>query len=197
MMRETSTLLFGNTFVLSTARFGPQTSIRACDYFTYYTAGHETQSRKRWPARLNYLIDHIKVDSVIPWFIAGLRICFGHKAFNVHLKRKIEEIAKIYNQSEENRSGVVLGCDRSAQTKRDFNHCAARDMENTITAITDVIILPHLYRIEIDISAPKEEFAAYNTLGAPTDISTAFEEFEVRHFQQIVFGPMQVVLYPK
>lgn len=172
---------FRHVFVLCTGRCGSVTFAKACEHFTNFTVGHET-NRATGSARLEYPVGHIEVDNRLAWFLGRLDERYGDEAFYVHLLRDEEQVAASYDRRWHLHASMVRGFDKSICMHPEPEPEAARDLVATVNANIRAFLRnkPHVITGDIDdVRAWFSRFAS--TIGAVGDLDAALADFDNRH----------------
>lgn len=178
-----------NVFVLGTGRCGTVTFIRACQYITNYSSGHETRSAAIGADRFDYPDDHIEADNRLSWFLGRLgRHYDDREVLYVHLRRDREATAASFLKRWDGpqragimrayRQGIIPKGSEWPERQR-FHVCL--DYVDTVTA-NIIDFLHDRTHLTLHLEDIEPGFTGFlDRIGADGDLAAARDEWNNRH----------------
>lgn len=177
-----------NVFVLTTGRTASTSFMKACNYLTNYTSGHETLCRMVGDERLMYPENHIEVDNRLSFHLGGLDKKYGNDALYVHLLRDPNKVAKSYNQRWHGFHSIMTGFTQSIKylKVKNLTEVQKYDLCAEYIKVTndniDLFLKDKNKSIKINVENIAEDFKIFwNFINGEGDIEGALKEFKVKY----------------
>lgn len=172
-----------NVFILNTGRCGSATFIKACNYISNYSSGHETRSRYLGKARLDYPENHIEADNRLSWFLGRLDERYGDDGVYIHLKRNRDDTARSYAKRYPHsiikayRQAILM----QAKGRTDpLSICL--DYCDTVEKNIELFLKDKTKKMEFILENAEQDFVEFwELIGAEGDKEKAIAEFEFRY----------------
>jgi len=173
-----------NIFVLCTGRCGSTTFIRACQHISNFSSTHESLSGKLGEQRFSYPERHIEADNRLSWLLGRLDMCYGKRAFYVHLLRDMEKTARSFTKRADRGimkayqdPGILMKLPKNSDPMK-----VAYDYIHTVTSNIEMFLRDKPLQMRFDLESANQLFPMFcERISAQVDLLGALGEFAIHH----------------